>query len=234
MVAIALIGVILAFAQNLPMFTFGLKESAMLSSPLPFAGILLVEVAFIAGGQLYVRRYVRRRQRLVLAAWMIAVLSGAELVLPVSSVSTLAHRAQRGRALSRIELVNASTEALPGEDGDKQFALTYALKFAQPGHYLTYPAWLGPRDSRLFGEYVTELNPEYYDADYTFDAGRPYSFRVVFHIRNHSLDFARETAKIDICDGKDYFMVCRIITIGLARAPVAPGSPPSRNSRTRR
>jgi len=218
MLAITLIAVVLAFAQNLLMFAFGLKESAIFSSPLSFGRILLGELILMGAGYLCVRKYLRARQRLVLAAWLMAVLGAAELVLPVSTFATLGQHAKREHVLNRIELVNSVIERAPGRGGTR-FALTDTLKFPNRGRYLTYPAWLGPPDRRLFGDYVMKVNPEYYDDTYNFDAGRPYSFTVLFDTTGRPFDFAAQTANIDICDGKDYFMACRIIPVGLAGAP---------------
>src|SRR5215831_13303279 len=41
-------------------------------------------------------------------------------------------------------------------------ALTYILKFPRAGHYLTFPAYLGPKGNRVFGNYLTKLHPEYF------------------------------------------------------------------------
>jgi hypothetical protein len=221
MLAIALIAILLAVTQNILMFAFGFKESAIVSSPLSFGGIFLAELFSIGGGYFWVSRCVRRRRRLVLAAWMIAVLGAAELELPVSSFGTLLQHSKRERVLNRIERVKTEIEPLASDRGGTRFALTYTLKFPQTARYLTFPAWLGPPADRLFGDYFMKVHPEYYDENHVFEAGAPYSFTVVFDTGGRQFDFARETANIDICDGKDYFMACRIIAIPLEGVPAA-------------
>ena len=89
MLAIALIGILLAVIQNVLMFAFGLKESAIVSSPLSFGGIFLAELALVGAGYFCVRKFQRVRRRLLLAAWVIAVLGATEFVLPVSSFGAL-------------------------------------------------------------------------------------------------------------------------------------------------
>ena len=68
--------------------------------------------------------------------------------------------------------------------------------------------------NRVFGDYDTNQHPEYYDEKFVFEPGRPYSFVVVFETGDAQFDFSLVPA-IDICDGKDYFMACRIIPVGL-------------------
>ena len=115
MPAIALIAILLAVMQNIVMFTFGLKESAIVSSPLSFGGIFLVELVSIGGGYFWVRKCVRNRRRLALAAWVIAVLGAAEFVLPVSSFGALVQHAKRGRVLNRIEHMKTVIEPLASD-----------------------------------------------------------------------------------------------------------------------
>jgi hypothetical protein len=71
------------------------------------------------------------------------------------------------------------------------------------------------------------VHPEYHDEGYFFDAGKPYSFTVVFDTEGKPFDFSREKANVDICDGKDYFMACRIIGIALDGVPAALTANPS-------
>ena len=231
MLWIALIAIALACLQNILMFAFGLKESAIFSSPLAFAGIFLVELVAIGAGYAFARKFLRRRSGLVLAAWMIAVLGAAELALPVSFFKTLAQREERVHALGGIARGKTLIEPLASDRGGPRFALTYTLTFPKPGHYLTFPAYLGPPENRVFGDYFMKVHPEYYDDNHIFDAGRPYSFTVVFETGGRPTDFSRETANVDICDGRDYFMACRIIAFGLAGVPDALAAHPLPTSR---
>jgi hypothetical protein len=227
MIVIALIAIVLAFMQNVLMFAFGLKESAIFSSPLSFGGIFLAELIAIAAGYVCVRKYFHARRGLVLALWMTIVLGAAEFTLPVSSFATLAQHAKRKRVLERIEHVKTAIEPLAPARGGPRFALTYTLKFPKTGHYLTFPGDLGPPDKSVGGDYFTKSHPEYYDDYHIFEAGKPYSFTVVFDTAARQFDFSRETAKVDICDGKDFFMACRIIAIGLEGVPGALAANPS-------
>ena len=93
--------------------------------------------------------------------------------------------------------------------------------FPKTGHYLTYPAFLGPSGDSVFGNYFTKANPEYYDETYIFEAAKPYSFTVVFDTEGRHIDYSNETAHIDIWDGKDYFMAYRIFAFGLQGVPAA-------------
>jgi hypothetical protein len=140
MFIIALIATVVAFIQNLVMFSFGMKELAIFSSPLSFAGILLAEVVAIWAGCYCARKFPGHRRRLVLAVWVIAVLGAAELALPTSTFATWIKQAQRKRALKRIELAGVSIEPLASDRGGKRFAVTYTLKFPKAAHYLTFPA----------------------------------------------------------------------------------------------
>ena len=231
MPAIALIAILLALMQNMLMFAFGLKESAIVSSPLSFGGVFLVELVSIGGGYFWVRKCVRNRRRLALAAWVIAVLGAAEFVLPVSSFGALVQHAKRERVLNRIEHMKTVIEPLASDRSEVRFALNYTLKFHNTARYLTFPAWLGPPPNRVFGDYFMKVHPEYYDENHVFDAGRLYSFTVVFDTGDRQFDFSRETASIDICDGKDYFMACRVIAIPLDGVPGALAAHPSPTSR---
>jgi hypothetical protein len=85
MFIIALIATVLAFIQNIVIFRFGMKEGAIYNFPLSFTWIFLSEIAAIWTAYFCVRRFVRRRRMLVLAAWVIAVLGSAELALPAGS-----------------------------------------------------------------------------------------------------------------------------------------------------
>ena len=69
MFIIALIATVLAFIQNSAIFSFGMKEFAIFSSPLSFAGIFLAEIAAIWTGYACARRFLRRRHLLALAVW---------------------------------------------------------------------------------------------------------------------------------------------------------------------
>jgi hypothetical protein len=68
----------------------------------------------------------------------------------------------------------------------------------------------------MFEDYITGEHPEYFDDDHVFEAGQPYRFTVVFPASTQPVPDA-DKAVIDICDGKDYFMACRSIPIGLDR-----------------
>jgi hypothetical protein len=231
MLVIALIAIVLAVVQNMLMFTFGLKESAISSAPLSFGGIFLGEVVSIGVGYFCVRKFLRGRRRLALAVWMILVLGATEFALPVSSFGTLIQRTKREHLLNRIEHVKTVIDPLASDRGAMRFALTYTLKFPDTGRYLTFPAYLGPPSNRVFGEYFTKVHPEYHDENYVFEATKPYNFTVVFDTAARQFDFSSEKASIDICDSKDYFMACRIITIGLEDVPSAFAAQPSPASR---
>jgi len=197
------------------MFAFGLKEQAIFSAPLSFIGIFLAEVVSIWAGYFCVRKFFRKRRTVTLAAWAVVVLSAAEIALPMSFLTTSVQRMKRENVLTRIEYVGTVVEPRSSDQGAGKFALTYTLRFPKTAHYLTFPAYLGPDNDRVFGDYDMKAHPEYYDENYVFDAGKPYSFTVVFDTGGRRFDFSREKANIDICDGKDYFMACRIIGIGL-------------------
>ena len=109
MFIIALIATVLAFIQNLVMFGFGMKESAIYSFPLSFTGIFLSEIAAIWTGYFCARRFLRRRRVLALAAWVMVVLLAAEVALPGSFFSIGVQYAGRKLALKRIELAGTIT-----------------------------------------------------------------------------------------------------------------------------
>jgi hypothetical protein len=227
MFIIALVATVLAFIQNIVIFSFGMKEGALSAFPLSFTWIFLSEIAAIWTGYFCARRFVRRWGMLVLSAWVIAVLGSAELALPASFFTTLVQQAGRKHVLNGIELAGTSFEALASDRGSIRFALTYTLKFPKTSHYLTYPPWMGPPDNQVFGNYFRKDHPEYHDENYVFEAGRPYSFTVVFDTQGKKLDLTQEKANVDICAGKDYFMACRVIAIGLAGVPAALATSPA-------
>jgi len=227
MFIIALTAALLAFVQNSVMFRLGMKELAIFSFPLSFVGIFLAEVLLIWTGYFCIRRFIRHRRELVLAGWAMVVLGAAEPMLPASYFTTAVQQAKRRHVLEQIEQAGNSIEALASDHDSTRFALTYNLKFPRTAHYLTFPAYLGPEGNRVFGNYFTKLHPEYYDENYVFDAGKPYNFTVVFDTEGKQFDFSKEKANIDICDGKDYFMACRIIGVGLDGVPAAFASHPT-------
>jgi hypothetical protein len=221
MLVIAIAATVLAFMQNMLMFLLGMKEMAISSSPLSFVRIFLGEIALIWTGYFAIRRIVRGRRALVLTAWTVVVLGAAEPMLPVSYFTIMIQHAKRKQVLDQIEQSAGTIEALSSDRGSTRFALTYVLRFPKTGHYLTFPAYIGSKDNRVFGNYFMKIHPEYYDENYVFDAGKLYSFTVVFDTEGKSFNFSRERADIDICDGKDYFMACRIIEMGLEDVPQA-------------
>jgi hypothetical protein len=227
MFIVALIATVLVFVQNLVMFGFGMKEMAIYSSPLFFTGIFLCEIAAIWTGYVCARRFLRRRRLLALGAWVIVVLISAEVALPASFFRIWVQHEGRQRMLNRIELAGTSFEALASDRGGSRFALTYTLKFPKTGHYLTFPASIGPWENQVSGNYFTKEHPEYHDENYVFEAGRPYSFTVVFDTEGKKVDFSTEEASIDICTSKDYFMACRVIAIGLGGVPAALAANPA-------
>lgn len=225
MLVVAVAATILAFIQNLTMFAFGMKEMAITSSPLSFAGIFLLEILLIWIAYFCVRKFGGRSRWAVLAGCVILILGAAEAALPVSTFTTLVQQHRRERVLRQIELAGSSVKALSRDQGGVRFALTYTLRYPRAGHYLTFPAYLGPEGNRVFGNYDMKLNPEYYDENYLFEGGKAYSFTVAFDTQGKQFDFSIEKANIDICDGKDYFMVCRIIGIDLKGVPAALAGP---------
>ncbi len=221
MFVIALIATVLALFQNTVMFSLGMKEMAIFSFPLSFVGVFLAEIVLIWMGYFCIGRLLSRNRELVLMGWAVVVLGAAEPMLPASYFTTLLQHAKRKHVLERIEQAGGSIEALASDQGNIRFALTYELKFPKTGRYLTFPAYLGSEGNRVFGNYFTKLHPEYYDETHVFDAGKPYSFTVLFDTEGKQFDFSKEKANIDICDGKDYFMACRIIEVGLQGVPAA-------------
>src|SRR6266568_2909465 len=227
MLVVAVIATILAFVQNTVMFSLGMKEMAIFAFPFSFVGIFLAEVVLIWAAYFSIRRFLRRSRTLVMMGWAIIVLGAAEPLLPASYFTTLVQQAKRKHILDQIEQTGASIEPLASAQSSIRFALTYELRFPKTGHYLTFPAYLGSEGNRIFGNYFTKLHPEYYDENYVFDAGKLYIFTVVFDTEGKQFDFSKEKANIDICDGKDYFMACRIIGVGLEGVPAVLTSHPS-------
>jgi hypothetical protein len=219
MFGIALIATVLAFVQNMIMFGFGMKEGAIFSSPLSFTWICLTEIEAIWMGYFCASKFLRRGRIIVLAGWVVIVLAGAELVLPVSYFTNWVQHAMRENVLNHIELVGTSIEPLKSDQSDQRFSLTYTLRFPRTAPYLTFPAYVGPQNNRVFGEYDTKLHPEYYNEDHVFEVGKPYSFTVTFDVSGKQFDFSKEKVNIDICDGRDYFMACRIIAISINNLP---------------
>jgi hypothetical protein len=209
------------------MFGFGMKEMAIYSFPLFFIGIFLGEIVAIWTGYFCARRFLRRRRVLALAAWVIVVLGSAEVALPGSFFTIGVQYAGRQLTLNRIKLAGTSFEALASDRGGSRFALTYTLKFPKNGHYLTYPASIGPWENQVSGNYFTKVHPEYHDEYYVFEPGRPYSFTVVFDTEGKKVDFSTEKANVSICTSKDYFMACRVIAIGLEGVPAALAANPA-------
>jgi len=227
MLVVAVTATILAFVQNTVMFSLGMKEMAIFAFPFSFVGIFLAEVVLIWAAYFFIRRFLRRSRTLVMMGWAIIVLGAAEPLLPASYFTTLVQQAKRKHVLDQIEQTGASVEPLASAQSSIRFALTYELRFPKTGHYLTFPAYLGSEGNRIFGNYFTKLHPEYYDENYVFDAGKLYSFTVVLDTEGKPFDFSKERANIDICDGKDYFMACRIMGIGLEGVPAALTAHPS-------
>jgi len=225
MLLIAVLATILAFIQNLIMFAAGMKESAIRSAPLFFTWIFLLEIALIWVAFFCVRRIVRQKREVVLAGCMMLILGAVEFALPASFFTTFLSLAERKYLLQRIQEVGTSIEPLSSDDGGTRFALTYTLKFPKTRPYLTYPANVGPEDNQVFGYYFHKMHPEYDDEKYVYEAGKPYSFTVVFDTQGKTFDYSKEKANIDICDSKDYFMACRIIRIGLGGVPAAMATP---------
>lgn len=172
-----------------------------------------------------VRKFVRRKRELALAGCALLILGAAECTLPASFFTVLIQHAGRKHVLNRIRQAGTSIEPLSSDDGGTRFALTYTLLFPKTWPYLTYPAFVGPEGNRVFGYYFHKLHPEYDDEKHVYEAGKPYSFTVVFDTDGKTFDFAKEKAHIDICDSNDYFMACRIIDIGLEGAPAALANP---------
>ena len=227
MLVVAALATLVALLQNLVMLAFGLKEMAIFAFPLSFLGIFLAEVLSIWVGCFCAWKFLGKRRTLALTAWVVLTLGTAEVALPASFFGTFVQHARRKSVLNRIEPVGSSIEALASDRGGQRFALTYTLTFPKAGHYLTFPAYLGSPGKEVFGDYFTKVHPEYYDESYVFDAGKPYSFTVVFDTGGKRIDFSREKANIDICDGKDYFMACRIIPIGVEQVPATLAAHPS-------
>lgn len=227
MLAIAIAATILAFIQNSVMFAFGMKELAILSFPFSFAGIFLFELTAIWVAYFLLRKRMFRRRILIFGGCAALILSAAELALPISYLKVRIQHAKREKILNQIEVIHHSIEPLRSDRGGIRFALTYTLRFPKSAGFLTYPAWLGDTHAGIFGNYFTKLTPEYFDDGYIFAAGKPYRFTVVFDTNGKSVDFSREQAHIDICDGRDSFMTCRVIPLGIQEVPAAFSITPS-------
>lgn len=225
MLVIATLATLLALIQNLIMFAGGMKESAIYSSPLFFTGIFLFEIALIWAAFFCVRKFVRQKRELALAGCAILILGVAEFALPAGFFTILIQHAERKYVLNRIRHVGTSIEPLSSDDGGTRFALTYTLMFPKTRPYLTYPATVGREDNQVFGYYFHKLHPEYDGEKYVYEAGKPYSFTVVFDTEGKTFDFSKEKANIDICDSNDYFMACRILRVGLEGVPAALANP---------
>jgi hypothetical protein len=172
-----------------------------------------------------VRKFVRQKRDLALAGCAILILGVSEFALPASFFTILIQHAERKYVLNRIRHVGTSIEPLSSDDGGTRFALTYTLVFPKTRPYLTYPATVRPEDNQGFGYYFHKLHPEYDDEKYVYEAGKAYSFTVVFDTQGKTFDYTKDKAHIDICDSKDYFMACRIINIGLEGVPAALANP---------
>jgi len=221
MVLFFIAGVALAFIQNFVVLLSGLKEGAIWSSPQSFAGVFVGEVLAMGAAYVGVRRLARRGQWIVLATLTVAILCVGEVVLPVSSFRVFVQRARRERTLAKIQLGATTVESIHSQPDRRRLSLTYDLSFPAAGHYLTFPAYIGPPNDRFFGDYDTTRHPEYHAEDFVFEPAKPYSFVVVFDAPSPQLDPARDSANIDIGDEKSAFMVCRIIKIGLDRSSPA-------------
>jgi len=127
---------------------------AIFAFPLSFVGIFVAQLALIWGGYFYIRRFIRRKHPMVLAAWAALVLAGAEPMMPASVVRTIIQRSKGESILREVKQAKNTIEPLSSEAGDLRFALTY------------------------------------------------------------------------ICDGKNYFMACRVIGVSLQAVPAASESNP--------
>ena len=157
MFIVAIISTAIVLVQNVIMFSFGLKEGAIFAFPLSFVGIPLAEIVSVWAGYFCIPLFVRSKKSLALAGWAIMVLGTAELVLPASYFATSVRQLGRAHVLQGIEKAGTSVEALASDRGGSRFALTYTLKFPKTGHYLTFPAYLGPPGNQVFGDYFTKV-----------------------------------------------------------------------------
>ena len=219
--SIALAATFLLCLQNMPMFALGMKELAIFSFPFSFAGIFLLQLIAIWVTYFLLRKMTIRHREFVFAAVALLTLAAGEVVLPAGYFKDHIRHARREKALDQIEVVGHSVEPLRSDQGGTRFALNYTLRFPRAAHYLAYPAWLGESHNSIYGNYFSKIHPEYLDETYTFAPAKPYSFTVVFDTRDKRVDFSREQANIDICDGKDYYMTCRIIPFPLQDVPAA-------------
>ena len=211
----AIIATILAFVQNSIMFSFGFKESAIFSFPLPFVGYFAAEIILFWTGAFVIRRFIKSRKEIPFVVWSLIVLGIAELMLPASLFSTYVKYAQRKSVLNNIELTGKSVEILAAEHKiGSRFALKYSLQFPKTGHYLTFPAYIESNDrSRIFGNYFVKIHPEYYDENFIFEPGKSYEFTVVFDLGLKQFDAANQNVCVQIYDEKGYFMAGRTLKV---------------------
>ena len=216
LIVIPIVASILAFIQNSLMFSFGLKEQAIFGFPLPFIGIFLAELFLIWSGFFVIRRFVKAQRYAFLIAWSLIILCLAESVLPVSYFSNYFKHSQREGVLNMIQVTGKSVEVLASQNEvGSRFALTYRLQFPKTGHYLTFPSYIESTNKpRIYGNYFRKIHAEYYEESFTFEPGNSYEFTVVFDSGSKKFD-SRDRVNIDICDGKDYFMACRVIRIDI-------------------
>lgn len=179
-----------------------------------------MEIALIWAGYFFSRRLRSAKSAAGYLVWIVAVLAAAEWYLPAGSLTLMVHQRKRHRVLNAIELADSSVERLasPSKNLDR-FAFHYRLRYPQRGHYLTFPAYLGTRSAPVaYGNYFKKAHPEYLDEDFIFEPGKPYDYLVVFDANPALLRSSQETAHIQICDGKDYFMTCRTVDVDLTES----------------
>lgn len=203
------------------MLALGMKELAIFSFPFSFAGVFLLQLIAIWMTYFLLRKRTIRHREFVFAAVTLFTLVAGEVALPASYFKDHIRHAKREKALNQIEVIDHSIEPLRSDQGGTRFALNYTLRFPRTAHYLTYPAWLGQSHTGIYGNYFSKIHPEYLDETFTFDPNKTYDFTVVFDTGDKHVDFSRERANIDICDGKDYYMTCRIIPFPLQDVPAA-------------
>lgn len=212
MLLIAILGTVAAALQNILILGLAAKELDAGAAAIAFARPVAVEAALIWAGYLLVRRFVPSRRVLAFGAYVVGVLVLAEAVAPVGLGRFTLTRAAARRRLARIEVVQSAVRA-PVANRPSEIALDYALRFPTAGRYLTFPAFIGEGTRRIFGDYDTTQHAAYFHDDYVFDAGKAYAFSVRF-----PTELARapdSSAKIQICDSKEYSMSCRLIAIRL-------------------
>jgi len=208
---IPLLGMALAFVQNLVPFALGTKEGALWHAPLSFVGVFAGEILALWATYFGTRRYVRRRRIVALVSSTLTILALGELSLPISTFRVVARRAQTSWLLSHIERGPVDVEALPSVPGRHRLRVVYTLTFPRAGQYGTFPAYIETSNGRTFGDYDLTANPEYYEDAFRFDAGKPYRFAVVFEVGDSSLDLAANPVNIDICGGNRTLLACRVI-----------------------